>query len=282
MEQRVGRIDRVRSQTERRLTSLTRPMTDEDKLQVYLPHLQDTVEVLQVRCVLDRMNTFLRLMHEGLIFPGHEKSTVSLNHEAVANPPPIPQIQQELKSAFPCDKHLNGDPRKLEVDSSYQKHVQDRFLRLKDAPLEGLHILWDSHVSSNSSGRLVGTATLRRRIQPFMLLLKSIEGRLLVRCISPVGRVSPGNHLESIQDTAARKPIRLGAILTAEVKTYDLTVEEDVLLGACDKEDAKRVATLIRRVVDHADFEERVHLPGHDEPLPTFKSQLLKEGVNEN
>ena len=52
MEQRVGRIDRVNSQTERRLTSLGAVVTGEHKLQVYYPHLRDTVEVLQVRRVL--------------------------------------------------------------------------------------------------------------------------------------------------------------------------------------------------------------------------------------
>jgi nucleotidyltransferase/DNA polymerase involved in DNA repair len=45
------------------VSSISQP---EDLLQVYFPHLEDTVEVLQVRRVLERMNTFLRLMHEGL------------------------------------------------------------------------------------------------------------------------------------------------------------------------------------------------------------------------
>jgi hypothetical protein len=63
MEQRTGRIDRVRSQTDRRLATLDREPTGDDWLQVYFPHLQDTVEVLQVERVLDRMAAFLRLMH---------------------------------------------------------------------------------------------------------------------------------------------------------------------------------------------------------------------------
>ncbi len=48
MEQRIGRIDRVRSQTERRLSVLDRPARGDEMLQVYFPHLDDTVEVLQV------------------------------------------------------------------------------------------------------------------------------------------------------------------------------------------------------------------------------------------
>ena len=69
MEQRIGRIDRVRSQTDRRLSSLTRDPDGDELLQVHFPHLQDTVEILQVERVLERMNVFLKLMHEE---PGHE------------------------------------------------------------------------------------------------------------------------------------------------------------------------------------------------------------------
>ena len=60
MEQRIGRIDRVRSHTERRLGRLRTPtIRGEDMLQVYFPHLEDSVEVLQVDRVLARMNEFL-------------------------------------------------------------------------------------------------------------------------------------------------------------------------------------------------------------------------------
>src|ERR1017187_5761651 len=47
MEQRIGRIDRVRSQTDRRLSGLSRELNNEEKLQVYFPRLQDTIEVVQ-------------------------------------------------------------------------------------------------------------------------------------------------------------------------------------------------------------------------------------------
>ena len=70
MEQRIGRIDRVRSETDRRLSRLSGPPSGDEKLQVLFPHLQDTVEVLQVRRVLDRMDTFLRMVHEDLGTPG--------------------------------------------------------------------------------------------------------------------------------------------------------------------------------------------------------------------
>src|SRR5206468_6618701 len=45
MEQRIGRIDRVRSQTERRLTALSDQIDPQNLLQVYYPFLRETVEV---------------------------------------------------------------------------------------------------------------------------------------------------------------------------------------------------------------------------------------------
>lgn len=67
LEQRTGRVDRVGSLAERRLASLTAvPLADGDKIQVYFPYLQDTVEVVQNHRLFERMNTFLRLMHDGL------------------------------------------------------------------------------------------------------------------------------------------------------------------------------------------------------------------------
>lgn len=64
MEQRLGGIDRVRSQTERRLTALTDQIDPQNLLQVYYPFLRETVEVFQVNRVLDRMARFIQLMHE--------------------------------------------------------------------------------------------------------------------------------------------------------------------------------------------------------------------------
>lgn len=81
MEQRVGRIDRVRSQTDRRLGSLQRTQFNDELLQVYFPHLEDTVEVLQVQRVLERMNTFLRLMHEGLTVTDQPDRKIDLKRE---------------------------------------------------------------------------------------------------------------------------------------------------------------------------------------------------------
>ena len=64
MEQRTGRIDRIGSLVQRRLDGADTEPEAADFLQVYYPHLQDTVEVLQVRRVLHRLNRFLQLIHQ--------------------------------------------------------------------------------------------------------------------------------------------------------------------------------------------------------------------------
>jgi hypothetical protein len=109
MEQRIGRIDRVRSQTDRRLSLLRHPLQGDDKLQVYYPHLEDTVEVLQVQRVLERMNVFLRLMHEGLTTAGPEERKIDVGKEMVRRWQVVPQLAERLHSAFPVrDSHLWG------------------------------------------------------------------------------------------------------------------------------------------------------------------------------
>jgi len=121
-----------------------------------------------------------------------------------------------------------------------------------------------------------------QRQQPFTLLLHSLDGRLLVRCISPVGRVFLETDDFAVQETTAKQSVRVGAISTEEDRTYDLTVEDDVLLSDDATTDAARIAWLIRRVTLAADRLEQAHLPGRDEPLSTFKADLEKEMCDED
>jgi hypothetical protein len=277
MEQRIGRVDRVRSQTDRRLSALTAgPLKGEDKLQVYFPHLQDTVEVLQVERVLERMNVFLRLMHEGLTTAGAEERRINTNEEFARGRRGVPQILERLQSAFPVRaEQLTGDVTRLAVGPEFAGDLAARFGRLVQGRLPGVEVEW--HPQS-APGALLGTARLGSRVQPFTVFLRSLGAALLARCISPVGRVGPTD----IQDSAFASKIptggiKIGAILTNEERTYDLTVESDVLLTARLEDDAARVGILVSRVVEAADALEREFLPGQDETLDTFQRDLVKE-----
>jgi hypothetical protein len=109
-------------------------------------------------------------------------------------------------------------------------------------------------------------------------VLKSDEGQLAIRCVSPVGLVDPGETMEAVEESTRAHAVRVGAIVGRDEGTYDLTVEEDVLL-ASPEFDVSRVGTLLRRVAAEADALEQVHLPTLDQPLELFEADLKNEGA---
>ena len=271
MEQRTGRIDRVRSQSDRRLAKLERDSQPEELLQVYFPHLEDTVEVFQVQRVLERMNTFLCLMHVGLTVADKGDRKINLHREFAGERRTVNQIQTRLHSAFPVrDRYLHGEVKNLASTPADAARAQTRFHRLR----ETIALDWNDDVQP---GRLFGTVNLAHRQQPFTLLLRCFAGRLLVRCISPVGRVYDHQEQETIQSSVANRPAKIGAVQTTEDSTYDLTVEGEVLISNDESTDTVRVAQLVRRATLEADRLENMHLLGRDEPLQTFKNDLEKE-----
>ncbi len=277
MEQRTGRIDRVRSQTERRLSALgSSHIAGNDMLQVYFPHLQDTIEVLQVERVLARMNEFLRLMHEGLVNQTPGERTIDAVKEMVRIRQSAPPARAPLKSAFPVPQSQIGEGRVPScVTPDYAEALRVRFGGLGRCKLPGLDIEWERQTDE---GILYGTARLKHRIQPFTLLLRSLGAYPSVRCISPVGLVNPDTLQEQIvaRDGGGAS---IGAIRTAQPQTYDLTVEAEVLLAADATTDARRIAALIRRVITQADSMEQNMLRDKDEPLRTFQTQLSEEAT---
>jgi superfamily II DNA or RNA helicase len=281
MEQRIGRIDRVRSQSERRLSALEREPLGNDWLQVYFPYLQDTVEVLQVERVLDRMNTFLHLMHENLSTGAPEGRRIDIQREMVAARKRVATIREPLKSAFPVsDAATRGSKQALAVAPDLGEQVSRRLAALARPTLGTLPVAWADQPPRDS---LLGTATLKNgRIQPFRLLLRSEQGHPVVRCLSPIGRTEAGEDPSATVAHAATMPSRLGAILTREARQYDLTVEDDVVLRD-PEHDAPRVALLVRRVVEHADRMEQAHFEdGRDTPIDDFDADLRKEGSHED
>ena len=87
------------------------------------------------------------------------------------------------------------------------------------------------------------------RIQPFGLFLKSDGERLVIRCVSPVGRLEPESTMAALEQSARSHQVRLGVILGRHDAQYDLTVEGDVLLSD-PLQDRARVGVLLRRVLD--------------------------------
>jgi len=276
MEQRIGRIDRVCSQTDRRLAALDTDPAGEDWLQVYFPYLEDTVEVLQVERVLDRMNTFLRLMHEGLAVPSQDQRKIDIQREIVGARRRVEALRKPLKSAFPVlDSTITGETTRLAVTQDAGERSLQRLTDLRRGELGGVHVTWAEHPPR---GTLLGTAHLDGgRVQPFMLVLGLDHGQLVVRCVSPIGRTDPETDPQRIVDRAARLQSRIGAILTREERSYDLTVEDDVLLST-PAHDEVRVGLLVCRVARQADRMEREHFDDdRDAVLDVFAADMRKE-----
>lgn len=276
MEQRTGRIDRVRSQTDRRLSGLGRAHEGEDLLQVHFPHLQDTVEILQVERVLERMNVFLRLMHEGLVTNGSEDKHIDIQSTLARGRRPVEVITQRLESAFRIGKDaLRGEVRCLDVTAELAATGAERLETLRLTVGHPLSIEWSP---SRTPGQMLGTMRLGNgRIQPFTLILDSLGNRLLLRCVSPIGVVEIDDMREAIATSVASHRVRLGAVAENTKGSYNLTVQEDVLLAG-PEHDAARASALLGRVAEAADRLELIHLPGQDRSLQVFREELLREG----
>lgn len=195
LEQRTGRIDRVRSATERRLTALTRPVQVDEKLQVHYPHLADTIERVQARRVLARMDEFVRLMHTDLAVAEASDSRIDIGRELLDASIDLPQPRSTpLKSAFEVrNGDLRGPKRGIEVDRRLARAQLNRFARLAKTALPAAGAAFDGQPARDL---MLGTARLPdERVQPFSLQLAWWETHLVVRCISPIGMIDDPDAL---------------------------------------------------------------------------------------
>lgn len=279
MEQRVGRVDRVRSQTDRRFERLERHPEGHEKLQVFYPYLPDTVELLQVRRVLERTDTFLRLMHEGFPTGTAESKRIDIASELQRHVAPPAPYEGKLMTAFPVPEWaLKGTVKRLAVTADVAAEMEARFEAIRGLDLPGLVIGWEP---TRGDGRLLGTVQLSSgRVQPFVLLLKSFGGWALVRCLSPVGKVAVDALTSVVAPESRSQQLRLGA-LAPEEGSYNLTVEDDVLLAG-PTTDLIRVRMLLERLVHAADDLERRHLNELDQPISRFETDLRTEGGRGN
>ncbi len=136
MEQRTGRIDRIGSRTQRRLDGIADTPPASDLLQVYYPYLGETIEVLQVRRVFERLNTFLRLTHR-LQPPSAEASRIDIDASYGRAATDVPQIKERLETAFPLRaEHFEGTAELVDAPDAAVKdaiaHLGDVVTRLQD------------------------------------------------------------------------------------------------------------------------------------------------------
>jgi hypothetical protein len=277
MEQRIGRIDRVNSETERRLSKLIVDPHGGEMLQVYFPHLRDTVEVLQVERVLERMKRFVLLMHKDLGQSEGERKQVDLEYEMLRFHRDLKQISEPLESAFPIrEELLQGQDLPLAITPADAAKLRERFLRIKLSEFGDLKIEWEDFAHEDA---LIGTVRRNGRQQPFTLFLRSFDCRLMLRCVSPIGRFDQGYDVAKLSELSFKMPVQLNPTRDENHNVNRLLVEQEALLS--DEEyDIERVRQLINAVTASADSLEEQLLPGSDAPLSDFRTELEGEPDN--
>lgn len=117
MEQRTGRVDRIGGLAQRELDGATEKPRPDQWIQVYYPHLRDTVEVLQVQRVLKRLNRFLELIHEKSGDRAETDSRIDTAREMLEGIEVVKPIEGPLESAFPIrEEFLRGELGKEDVE----------------------------------------------------------------------------------------------------------------------------------------------------------------------
>jgi len=64
LEQKTGRVDRVGSMAQRRLTALERQPADDEYIQVTYPFVKESIEALQIRQICVNLNLFIESLHD--------------------------------------------------------------------------------------------------------------------------------------------------------------------------------------------------------------------------
>ncbi len=210
------------------------------------------------------MNTFLRLMHEGLSVPKGDHRRVDVSRELVDNRRSVEGISGRLRSAFPIPEWaLRGERRALAIDANVVTTVTVRFEALSTASYPGSPIVWER---SSHNGTLSGSsARAPGQILRFDLQLKSDGEQLLIRCVNPVGRVEPHSTMVLVEENLRTHRIRLGARRGRDETQYDLAVEDDVLLTD-RSQDIRRVGLLLNRVMAQSDICGQTNLPLFEKP----------------
>ncbi len=203
IEQRTGRIDRIGGLVQRNLDGRPTKPNEEELIQVFYPHLRDTVELLQVRRVLKRLNQFIELMHQDLTKPHFDESSINADKAVLAETQDVPQYTQPLESAFEVKcQWLDGELKASNVSppdwDDYLKHF--RFLQAKLSDRYALNVRpsrsnheIEGEVYFDRDGDAISenSETLRGNGHEFILRLKShVAGeQTLLQCESPIAEI---------------------------------------------------------------------------------------------
>ncbi len=270
MEQRTGRIDRIGSLAQRELDGRGHPPEDGEFIQVYYPHLRDTVEVFQVRRVLERLNKFLRMTHRGEKLRERDESRINVSEEALRRLDQISPIEGLLESAFPVAKPwLTGtavpaDVRRMDTEI-LERSFQECWRRFADRwELEPLRTLTARRVEGTFSiqhggcvcpSQIDPSAPIRRQSFALDLCSHRADGATLVECFSPVGRIALDDsaELDRLYELQRRLTlVKICAEHDLKTRQYDVSVRGDRMFHL-DTTQPEEIERLIIRTIEAAD-----------------------------
>lgn len=210
MEQRTGRIDRIGGLVQRELDGSPAQPEPEALIQVYYPHLRDTVEVLQVRRVLKRLNQFLKLMHHTGKADESRESSIDTTRAWLEELEDVCPIAGRLESAFPVrEEWLQGTMGTGDVVRPDWEHQFTHF-----------RSIWDE-ISDN--GQICEIASNQERVRLGTIAVDDFDGN---EAFSGIGlRRSQDFRLELRSQVAGEKTLLW---CRSEVEPLDLTDNEKI------------------------------------------------------
>ena len=286
LEQRTGRIDRINSLAERRLSAVGARLNEdgrppaEDRLQVLYPYVSGTYEQLQVRRVLTRLDDHIRLLHES--FGNQIKAPQRLDvDEEIVDEAPVPEPMTNLGEPYKiANTWLSGRSGRFPViDGSAAADARKGFLELLAKPRwGGYSIDW---LSRTSGRHLLGEVLLGDRVQPLDLRLTTAHGQPAVRITSPIGLCDNEDVQDLLQGQSPVYGPRMGIVRLGphDRRSFSVTVE-DLILVPVGSSFASVLEPRVVKVVVQADALERRLLQG-DRHLTAFATDLEQEAKND-
>ena len=273
LEQKVGRVDRVGSMAQRRLTRLKRPAEEKDKIQVTFPYVKESIETLQVRRLLRSYNEYIESLHDIVSDKCSDDDTVDIDQEIAAKDPIPEQIPQRLESPFkPKIDKFNDQYNEVELIEKNEKSQDEKVKHICDLLKselekrkfkipenesvyfdEGHKLNSDNLTIKLSSAKASGELILSLE-KPSDPLCKTIEG--------------PDTLLHWMKKVSWPKVHRTYALVNSDkISGYDLYFKAEMLVGNSDITQQSE----IKQLIDCMELEDIEH---HSQ---NYQTQLPKE-----
>jgi hypothetical protein len=296
MEQRTGRVDRIGSQTHRRLARRDRA-AGEDLLQVYYPFLAETYESVQVCRLMERMNHFLELLHRDFGTDPTRDGRLDVSRHILTTGRPRPQIKEPLQSAFDIDpKWLPARGAAPAMDHQHHESPLDLFDQLINQVASEIHIddLQGPHDHIRQGTTYLhhetpippGADRRGTRKQPFRAELRTAAGggRMILRCTSPIGFLRDGTAARTYERIFAiqRRPnyAKICAVKDTQRQGLHLTADAEILFHP-DTTQAAEVRHALERAVRCADVVEKEVFGIDEEPGKLLATLRRRESDRE-